>query len=599
MQCMASEDDYVYVYLFETKSIQSYLTRTGKLRDMISLSDMLVDLIDTSEDSWVRKVLKSCAINSNLSSLQDGGKSISPELQDNGLLFFRCKGGSFNCLSYKEEIIQSFRSTWTLFFQQAFPGMDFTDACCRISIRNFISELNDSFSILASSFNLPSTFLPYSTSVCQSTPVTGLAEVYNPERRKLGNFDLAQYRFNARRISQSSQNCKNPLSVKLYRKFLVGLNCSTEATDINQYIDSFNNYLDSKDKDIALIHMDGNGIGQTLQNLREQDQKDFEKVDKSNLSDLKKFIGEFVQRKLKFSELLGKATQTAVYKSLQSIIKEKSQDSTLIFRPLILGGDDITLLIEPRYALHFCKILSDEFKSESKNIFKDLTGNVCNVNECDQEKFLTMSGGVLFNKINHPYNISSSLVESLAGIAKKLTKKDRDPKSIVPGPAAVAFFRMSASSQEDISEIIKRSREHQVNHGEKTEKVILNSGPVCYYVQAPEVSANDHFSKKFDLNFLIDFIEKLSDSLCSKFKGRIRRMMTSISHGDLQEAEKIFNRMIKINENDVESGDDLLKDVKEIFPEGFYWEDSSEEKTKYQTILDDILVMIHYMRSKN
>ena len=38
-----------YIYLFETKSIQNYLGRTGQLKDLIAISDQLDHLIDEGE----------------------------------------------------------------------------------------------------------------------------------------------------------------------------------------------------------------------------------------------------------------------------------------------------------------------------------------------------------------------------------------------------------------------------------------------------------------------------------------------------------------------------------------------------------------------
>ena len=69
--------------------------------------------------------------------------------------------------------------------------------------------------------------------------------------------------------------------------------------------------------------------------------------------------------------------------------------------------------------------------------------------------------------------------------------------------------------------------------------------------------------------------------------------MTAISHGDLQEARDIYKRMLDII-------DDKEKEVlNNIFPhECFYKDVSTSELKKYECVIDDILVLIHYIRSK-
>ncbi len=545
----------VTVYLFETKSIQSYLSRTGKLKDMVIISDMLVDLIDTGEYSWVRKVLDKCKIANNLSYIDDNTTYDFNDLAHRGICFFRCKGGSFYCMSYDQNLVLSFRSAWTLLFQQAFPGMDFTDSCTQVDDQKFVSELDNAFSALASSFNAPSISLPYATPVCQSTSITGKVAVFNGSQSR--NFDLAQSRFGG-----DDENSVSSLSNEiLYKKFL-GID------NVTKYRIAFNQYLRGNDNDIALVHLDGNGIGQKLLKLRK---------DSRNCT-----MKEYVEKMTSFSQQLGKATKAAVNTALNTIIEKSTGGETLIFRPLILGGDDITLLIEPRYAFDFCVEVSNNFQINSSKFLK---------NKKYSGGYLTMSGAVLFNKINHPYNNSSVIVESLAEMAKKLTKKHLNGTEKKAGPAAIAFFRMSATSQENISEVIRRSREYSVFDHKINHNVIFNSGPACYYVKSADSLPPN--SEPTLLCTLLNFVYKLSDSFCSRLHGRLRRIMTAISHGDLQEARDIYKRMLDII-------DDKEKEVlNNIFPhECFYKDVSTSELKKYECVIDDILVLIHYIRSK-
>ena len=79
-----------YIYLFETKSIQNYLGRTGQLKDLIAISDQLDHLIDEGE-SDLYEVLEQLNISHNINDVKKDNNSSSC------INFFRCKGGAFGC----------------------------------------------------------------------------------------------------------------------------------------------------------------------------------------------------------------------------------------------------------------------------------------------------------------------------------------------------------------------------------------------------------------------------------------------------------------------------------------------------------------------
>ena len=106
-----------YIYLFETKSIQNYLGRTGQLKDLIAISDQLDHLIDEGE-SDLYEVLEQLNISHNINDVKKDNNSSSC------INFFRCKGGAFGCYSTDEsdqngENIKAFARLWILFFQES------------------------------------------------------------------------------------------------------------------------------------------------------------------------------------------------------------------------------------------------------------------------------------------------------------------------------------------------------------------------------------------------------------------------------------------------------------------------------------------------
>ena len=76
------------IYLFEAKSIQSYLGRSGRLKNVVDVSDSLSNLIDVKEDSKLGQVMNTAGL-LDKSDLADTGK------KDALIHFTRAKGGSF------------------------------------------------------------------------------------------------------------------------------------------------------------------------------------------------------------------------------------------------------------------------------------------------------------------------------------------------------------------------------------------------------------------------------------------------------------------------------------------------------------------------
>ena len=85
------------IYLFEAKSIQSYLGRSGRLKNVVDVSDSLSNLIDEYESSKLCAVMREADLLKNSDLLSEGPKD--------GIHFFRAKGGSFYCWSDNPELL--------------------------------------------------------------------------------------------------------------------------------------------------------------------------------------------------------------------------------------------------------------------------------------------------------------------------------------------------------------------------------------------------------------------------------------------------------------------------------------------------------------
>lgn len=583
----------IYCYLFEAKSIQSYLFESGKLKDVIAASERLDRLIDSSDNSLLHQVLEASNVKSDL---------LNPDISDSDSLirFLRCKGGAFYCYSITDKPLLAFRSLWTLTIQQMFPAMEFTDALSKDEILS--NALDKAHAQLAADRNTPSVKFPITTAPASRYQRTGRASVpmsYLAKQASMGNennLDTGSLDLDTEQHRQAYQSLEMRDSAALQNKFTP----EHLFSKFSYPIDLENDFLFGKlntdltreqrevIKDIALIHIDGNGLGILLMALKNA---------LKNAS-----IDKYRQGFRTFSEALNQATIIAARKATQFVYDQarytkKDKRLMIPMRPIVLGGDDITLLCRADLALEYSQIFCREFKSASEielkplfNLYlkkddkKESDKKNAEDNRRDSLKpYLTASGGILYHKAGHPFTHSHHLVEDLCAAAKKLTKSvNANDKQV--GPAALAFHRLSNAVYESFDEIVERSLTFS------QEESSIQVGLATYFVdQTASTKSPFDFDK---LNRLVE-LSNLPNAPIPL--SRWRQMLTHISMGDFEETNRIYHRGLDLcNEGKLKEELDQLLDS--LTPEGFcregwYWEDTSGQK---QTIINDLLIASHF-----
>lgn len=504
----------VFSYLFEAKSIQAYLFQSGKLKDVISASERLDRMIDSSADSLIFQVLESLHLTHDLLDLN---KSNNCDVS-----FLRCKGGAFYSVSASREHLIAFRQLWTLTIQQMFPSLVFTDALAQGD--NLASALDHGHQLLAQDRNSPQIGLPYATAYSARDQRTGKAAIplnqfakkatlnedMNDAHGSLGlDLDTVFHRqaytlFDLRETS-SLQNRYTPSELRP-RRYPINLD---EEFEFGSNSQRNSDYI----KDIALIHIDGNGLGLLLRQLKNA---------------MHGKTDEAYHRAFRsFSEAVNSATEAAAQQATAWFASnfDLTSDTLLPMRPLVLGGDDVTLLCHSKFALRYAEHFCRAFELAASERLKELIQNHgLNVK-------LTASGGIVFHKAGHPFIQSHHLVEALCAKAKQLTKSMvAEGKT---GPAAIACYRVSQVLHVDLDEAIENSHTFTLHAGQQ-----ITIAKVAYLVDA---HANEPSWQQ-----LRQVIQQ-----CSKAKGteekaftlsRWRQMATALGNSDLDEAKRIFNR---------------------------------------------------------
>lgn len=179
--------------------------------------------------------------------------------------------------------------------------------------------------------------------------------------------------------------------------------------------------ISNNKKKLAVIHIDGNGLGQLIPNL------------KMPLSE--------------FSKKLDKATEEAF-----QIAKGNKN-----LREIILGGDDVTVICDANDALSFTKEFLENFENETKKFLDDK---------------ITACAGIAFTNEKYPFHYAINLAEALCGETKKHAKQINQTLA----PSSLMFHNIQSSNFQSWNKFVED--ELTITNDEKT--INCDFGP--YYL---------------------------------------------------------------------------------------------------------------------
>jgi CRISPR/Cas system-associated protein Cas10 (large subunit of type III CRISPR-Cas system) len=205
-----------------------------------------------------------------------------------------------------------------------------------------------------------------------------------------------------------------------------------------------------KDHWLALIHIDGNGMGNIIKDILKEGTAD----------------------KLKeFSDNVDTATRAAfntamVNTFIQTYEKKEFKidyrKMILPFRPLVLGGDDVTIIMRADFALNFTKIYLDEFEKNTQK---------ANIQD---GKGLTACAGIVYMKEKFPFHYAAHLAEELCGYAKDKSSRKA---------SCLHFHKVQDSIYTDYKDIQKREL--------KASKIDFTTNPYYMDEQGNETTIDD------------------------------------------------------------------------------------------------------------
>lgn len=188
---------------------------------------------------------------------------------------------------------------------------------------------------------------------------------------------------------------------------------------------------------IAVIHADGNDLGKKIMAMVSPQKETFREL----------------------SEKIGNATEQAVRSAFNKVVTKNTEAGRLYpFRPIVLGGDDITVIIRGDLAIDFTYAFLKAFEEETTKEFQGFAAD-------HFRGGLTACAGIAFIKSNYPFHYGIHLADSLCTQAKKVAKNLNKTRT----PSCLLFHKVHSSFIEDYKDIVEQEL--------KADQIRLDYGP--------------------------------------------------------------------------------------------------------------------------
>lgn len=387
----------MYLTICDTKQVQSYIFNSNRLAENVGASY----LVAQATSAWIAEALP------ERHNVRDNGRLDDSLKIENGLCaeLIYCGGGNALILFEDEDSSKQFARNLSRKVIEHAPGLEILIQSVPFKKEESLSEKLDLlFSKLkkASHFRTHSSPLP-ALAVTASSNTTGKPTVRS-ESTGLVDAEVAAKTFAA----QSSERWlleRVPISDSDF--------CYPRDLDMLGRTTGDFSY-------IAIIHADGDSIGTRLKELQHS------------------FTAPSEYRQLicalrEFSRVLDSATRSALSSAVDAVAscvksiesgsypiprtipkpdfgKDSSGRTFLPLRPLIVGGDDVTVVCDARFAHSFCTLLMREFENQTKDL-------------PDGKGKATLSAGIAIVKSHYPFARAYLLSEELLKSSKKVRKK--------------------------------------------------------------------------------------------------------------------------------------------------------------------------------
>jgi hypothetical protein len=176
---------------------------------------------------------------------------------------------------------------------------------------------------------------------------------------------------------------------------------------------------------VAIVHADGNGLGEVFRNVVESTNGHDDRTQADSLRN--------------FSLGVDGCAARALATALERTGQELDQYDLLPVLPLVVGGDDLTVVCEGDVALPFTRHYLEAFEEETANEIR-----LRPLLDALERTHLGAGAGVAIVKRNYPFHFAYELAEQLA---------TEEAKKVKQWSSALAFVALYESSAPDLERI--------------------------------------------------------------------------------------------------------------------------------------------------
>ncbi|MDX9708194.1 MAG: hypothetical protein RBT64_01455 [Trichloromonas sp.] len=281
---------------------------------------------------------------------------------------------------------------------------------------------------------------------------------------------------------------------------------------------------------IAVIHADGNDLGATLMRIKE-----FLKASPDDAAKIYRGFSAAIEETTVAA--VRDACEATVFSAYRKAV-EKNPKAKIAARPIVLGGDDLTIIIRADRAVEFTEKFLEAFEKSSKDILDKHLGFF---KIEGRPEYLTACAGIAFVKKAYPFSAAYHMAETLCDHTKRVAKAARHEAGGTYVPSSFTFHRITTSMAESFS-TVKRQ--------ELTGRGLVGAEPVKFWFGPYGVG--DHGGKLPKLTSLAG----LADALAELPQGTIRTLIGTL-HANPENADKEYRRILQVAGKD--KGDNLKR----------------------------------------
>ena len=512
----------VFGLSFEIKAVQPAITEGGRLRDLVGASE-LVDWLcrpDPKGDDLLAHVIAAVGVQDKLS-------------------FARRAGAAFRVFSDDRDALLRLRALWTFVVESSLSGLEVVTAVVEGDSQAAVAEHLTRAGEAARAAR--PVLLPVVGPFVRRAPRTGRpAERHDKVARELVDRLTVQ----KRKVTDKEEEEALDLQglIRRFRPTAVeeGLMWPTTfEPEPGQVVFP----LPDNNTHVAVVHADGNGLGRILLELHKR------------LAAQALPPTGYADAFFAFSQAISTATVAAASEAVGRVLVPAAQQGQIVpARPILLGGDDLTIIVRGDLAIPFTACFLASFARHTASALKTLregTGPLATSLADMQLERLTAGAGIAFIKASQPFHLGLDLADSLTEFAKRVAKST----PLQPVPSVLAFHRVTTTLVDSYGALLER----ELSFEEKGQRRRLSLQP---YAIPTDGAAIGDLPSLVDLEALAEWLNPKGEEAGSR-AGTLREI-AGRWRDDPDEAQRRYRRWHRVTDEREKAKDEDKRAIREF-----------------------------------